>query len=38
MGNNKYTPAEIEIMLFASDVYTDVVDNSDTPGIDLPDD
>ena len=38
MGNNEYKSAEIEIMLFASDVYTDVVDDSDTPGIDLPDD
>ena len=38
MGKNEYKSAEIEILLFASDVYTNVVDESDTPGIDLPDD
>jgi hypothetical protein len=38
MGNEEYRSAEIDILLFASDVNTDVVSESDTPGIDLPDD
>lgn len=38
MGIEEYKSAEIEILLFASDVNTDVVSDSDTPGIDLPDD
>lgn len=38
MGNNEYRSAEIEILLFSADVNTDVVSDSETPGIDLPDD
>lgn len=34
MGNETYTSAEIEILILAADVITD----SGTPGIDLPDD